>query len=87
MPVIGANTTEKTSKLLSKILLSKKFSDISHDTDLNLHNNTILVRLAIINFIKNPPLEKDVESYKISLLNLQEFDSFMKKYLKWEVTP
>lgn len=85
MPVLAINATEKTNKLLSKILLSKKFSDFSSNTDLNLEKNSIFLRLAVINIIKNPPSEKDVESYKIALLNLKEFDNFMKNYLKWDV--
>ncbi len=84
--VLAMNMTEKTSKLLSKILSSKKFSDFSHNTDLNLEKNSIFLRLAIINLINNPPSERDVESYKIALLNLQGFDSFMKNYLKWDAT-
>lgn len=82
--VLAMNMTEKTSKLLSKVLSSKTFSDFSHNTDLNLDKNSIFLRLAIINLIKNPPSERDVESYKIALLNLQGFDSFMKNYLKWD---
>lgn len=86
MPILAINATEKTNKLLSKILSSKKFLDFSCNTDLNLQKNSVFLRLAAINLIKNPPSEKDVESYKIALLNLKEFDNFMKKYLKWDVT-
>ena len=87
MPVLAINATEKTNKLLSKILSSKKFLDFSINTDLNLQKNSVFLRLAVINLIKNPPPEKDIESYKIALLNLKEFDNFMKKYLKWDVAP
>ena len=86
MPLLAINATEKTNKFLSKILSSKKFLDFSYNTDLNLQKNSAFLRLAVINFIKNPPSEKDVESYKIALLNLKEFDNFMKNYLKWDVT-
>ena len=84
--VLAMNMTEKTSKLLSKILSSKNFLDFSYNTDLNLQKNSVFLRLAVINLIKNPPSEIDVESYKIALLNLQGFDNFMKNYLKWDVT-
>lgn len=86
MPVLAINATEKTNKLLSKILSSKKFLDFSVNTELNLQKNSVFLRLAVINLIKNPPLERDIEQYKIALLNLQGFDNFMKDYLKWDVT-
>ena len=86
MPLLAINATEKTNKLLSKILSSKKFLDFSNNTDLNLQKNSVFLRLAVINLMKNPPSERDVDSYKIALLNLKEFDNFMKNYLKWDVT-
>jgi len=87
MPVIAANATAKTNGFLSKILLSKKFLEFSYNTDLDLQKNSILVRLAIINLIKNPPSERDIASYKIALLTFGEFDNFMEKYPKWNVAP
>lgn len=81
MAVIAANTTEETVSLLDEVLGSKEFVRFQQRTKLDLSDKTILLRLALINLYQHIPTEKEVLSYKVSLLRPHEFDDFWKKIL------
>ena len=53
---------------------------------LNLNDNTILIRLALINLTKNLPSNEEVLLYKAALMRPGEFDEFLKESMQLEVT-
>ncbi len=80
--VIAANCTSDTKDILKKIISNKKFVDYSLQNKLNLHDNTILIRLALINLINNFPTNEEIQKIKISLLRPSEFDDYLEKCLE-----
>ncbi len=81
MVVFAANVTEDTTSLIEDLLTTKKFVDFALDTKLNLSDNTILIRLALINLSENLPSSVEVQRYKAALLRPHEFDDFLKEEL------
>ena len=80
MPVLGANITKETNKVLNDLLKSEKFVRFALQNKLTLFDNTLLIRLAIINFVKHLPSNEEVLEYKIALLSPSEFENFLKEY-------
>lgn len=80
MVILAANITKDTQSLIDDLLATdasaKKFT---LQNNLNLSDNTILIRLAIINLLKQLPKNEDVQRYKAALLRPSEFDEFLKK--------
>lgn len=80
MVILAANITKDTQSLIDDLLATdvstKKFT---LQNSINLSDNTILIRLAIINLIKQLPTNDDVQRYKAALLRPYEFDAFLKK--------
>ena len=81
MAVIAANVTNETVDLISQILRTPEVMRFTEENDLNLFDNTILIRLALINFIKHIPTNDEVIQYKSALLRPHEFDGFWKQKL------
>jgi len=81
LAVIAANVTNETVDLISRILRTPELAHFTEENDLNLFDNTILIRLALINFIKHIPKNDEVIQYKSALLRPREFDSFWKQKL------
>ena len=81
MAVIAANVTNETVDLISQILRTPDVRRFTEENDLNLFDNTILIRLALINFIKHIPKNDEVVLYKSALLRPHEFDGFWKQKL------
>lgn len=79
MAVIAANVTDETVSLISQILRTPELVRFTEENDLNLFDNTILIRLALINFIKHIPNNDEVVKYKSALLRPHEFDGFWKQ--------
>ena len=86
MVVFAANITEDTVNLIESVLKSDALVRFSLQNKLNLSDKTILIRLALINFVKHLPTNEEVSSYKASLLRPQEFDDFWKKQLEGDIT-
>ncbi len=84
MVVFAANISDETTKLIEELMYTKKFNIFSRENRLNLSDNTILIRLAMINLIKNLPSNKKVQKYKIALTRPSEFDNFLKDEL-WTI--
>ncbi len=81
MAVIAANVTTETVDLISRILRTPELMRFTEENDLNLFDNTILLRLALINLIKHLPQNDDISQYKSALLRPREFDGFWKQKL------
>ncbi len=81
MAVIAANVTTETEDLISRILRTPELVRFTEENDLNLFDNTILIRLALINFVKHIPNTDEVIQYKSALLRPHEFDDFWKQKL------
>jgi len=81
MAVFAANITDETVSLFDKTLASEEFVRFQRQTKLNLVDNTILIRLALINLFNHIPSSKEVAEYKIALMRPREFDDFLKTSL------
>ena len=79
MAVFAANITEDTVDLLKDILGNNKFVKFGLQTKLNLSDNTVLIRLALINLIRHLPSESEIGAFKAALLRPSEFDDFLKE--------
>jgi len=79
--VFAANVTEDTTSLIEDLLATKKFVNFALETKLNLSDNTILIRLALKNLIKNLPSSDEVLRDKAALLRPHEFDDFLQEEL------
>ena len=77
MVVFAANVTEDTTGLIEDLLATDAFADFALENKLNLSDNTILIRLALINLRKNLPSSGEVLRYKAALLRPHEFDDFL----------
>ena len=78
MTTIAANSTIDTQALLDNMLRSDEFHRLSLQTNLNLEDNTSLIRLAIINLGNHLPDYEEVLKYKYALIRPKEFDGFLK---------
>ena len=79
MVVFAANVTEDTMDLIADLLATDVFVKFALQNKLNLSDNTVLIRLAIINLRKNLPTNEEVLRYKSALLRPHEFDDFLKE--------
>ncbi len=82
MAVIAANVTEKSVNILARILSLPEFVRFKADTNLDLSDNTVLLRLAMIHFIQNIPSVLDVDVYKAALLRPQSFEDFLRSQIQ-----
>jgi len=80
--VIAANVTDQTLGLINDLLATDAFVRFALQNTLNLSDNTILIRLAIINLKKNMPNNEDVQRFKAALLRPHEFDNFLREELE-----
>ena len=81
MVVFAANVTEETTVLIEDLLATDLFVKFALQNKLNLSDNTVLIRLAIINLRKHLPTNDEVLRYKSALLRPHEFDDFLKEEL------
>ncbi len=81
MVVFAANVTEDTVGLVDELLATDAFIKFALQNKLNLSDNTILIRLALINLKNNLPANEDVLKYKAALLRPHEFDDFLREEL------
>ncbi len=81
MAVFAANVTDETVSLVEEILGSEELVKFSLQNKLNLSDKTILIRLALINFLKHIPSNEEITEYKAALLRPHEFDDFLKAKL------
>ncbi|MCZ6581624.1 MAG: hypothetical protein O6761_00410 [Thaumarchaeota archaeon] len=82
MVVFAANVTENTLGLIDDLLATDVFVKFALQNKINLSDNTILIRLALINLKKHLPSNEDVLRFKAALLRPQEFDDFLSEELK-----
>ena len=78
MVVFAANVTNDTFDLIDDLLATNVFVRFKTETKLDLSDNTILIRLAIINLKKHLPSKEEVARYKVALLRPSEFDDFLE---------
>lgn len=78
MTVLAGNITDDTIFLLHKLL--EKNHKFNHKLDLS--NNSLLIRLALINLDKHFPPTQEIQKYKASLLTPSEFDYYLESRLK-----
>jgi len=81
MVVFAANVTDQTLNLIKDLLETDALARFALRNKLNLSDNTILIRLAILNLKKNIPTDEEVLKYKAALLRPHEFDDFLKEEL------
>ncbi len=81
MVVFAANITDETQSLIQDLLRTDVFVKFGLQNKVNLTDNTILIRLAIINLIKHLPENDEVARIKAALLRPHEFDDFLKEKL------
>ncbi len=81
MVVFAANVTDDTTRLIDDLLATDVFANFALENKLNLSDNTVLIRLAIINLRKNLPSSNEVLRYKAALLRPHEFDDWLKEEL------
>ena len=68
MVVFAANVTDQTLNLIKDLLETDTLARFALRNKLNLSDNTILIRLAILNLKKNLPTDEEVLKYKAALL-------------------
>ena len=83
--ILAGNITDETQDLINEVLLDEKFVRFTLQNKINLHDNTMLVRIALINLIKHLPSNDEVASYKAALLRPGEFDDFLKERIQKEI--
>lgn len=81
MAVIAANVTNETVDLINQVLAEPELVRFAQLNKLNLSDNTILIRLALINLVKHIPNNEEIIQYKSALLRPHEFDDFWKQKL------
>jgi len=79
--VFAANITNETQSLIDDLLATDAFVRFALQNKLNLADNTILIRLAIINLKNHMPSNDEILKYKAALLRPHEFDDFLKEEL------
>ena len=77
MVVFAANVTEQTQSLIDDLLETDEFVRFKLQNKLKLSDNTILIRLALINLKKHLPTNDEVLRFKAALLRPNEFDDFL----------
>jgi len=77
--VFAANVTDQTQAIIDELLSTDEFVKFALQNRLKLADNTILIRLAIINLKKHLPNSDEVLKYKAALLRPHEFDDFLKE--------
>ncbi len=82
MTILAANVTDETETLIDNILASDEFVRFNLQNKLNLKDNTVLLRTALVNFFKHLPSNEEIASYKAALLRPKEFDDFLRGRLK-----
>lgn len=78
MVVFAANVTSDTIGLIEELLRTDAFVRFALQNKLNLSDNTILIRLALLNLQKHMPSNDEVLRYKAALLRPHEFDDYLK---------
>ena len=81
MVVIAANVTNETQNLIDELLATDVFVKFALQNKLHLTDNTILIRLALINLKNHLPTNDELQRYKAALLRPHEFDDFLKEEL------
>ena len=81
MVVFAANVTNDTIGLIEELLRTDAFVRFALQNKLNLSDNTILIRLALINLKNHMPSNEEVLRYKAALLRPHEFDDHLKEGL------
>ncbi len=79
MAVFAANVTDETVELLDDVLASDKIQKFGRENKINLSDNTTLIRLALINFIRHLPSNNEIAQIKVSLMRPAEFDDFLRE--------
>ena len=83
MKVIGCNITSDAVNYLEEILCtSPDFIKFQMNSRLDLHDKTVLIRLAIINLFDNIPSFEKMKEYGPSLLRPSEFEFYLKSKLQ-----
>ena len=82
MVVFAANVTSETLGIIDELLATDAFAKFSLQNRVDLHDNTILIRLAIINLKNSLPSNEEVLKFKAALLRPREFDIFLKEEIK-----
>ena len=82
MVVFAANVTDETLGLIEDLLATDEFVLFALQNKLRLSDNTILIRLALINFKNNIPSNEELAHYKAALLRPHEFDDYLKEELE-----
>ena len=78
MVVFAANVTDQTLGIIDDLLATDEFVRFALNNRIKLADNTILIRLAIINLTKHLPSSDEVLKFKAALLRPHEFDDFLK---------
>lgn len=79
MVVFAANITQETQGLINDLLATDKFVRFSLQNKLNLADNTILIRLALMTLENQLPTNEYIAKNKAALLRPHEFDDFLKE--------
>ncbi len=85
MVIFAANATDDTQGIIDDWLDSDKLVRFKLQNKLNLSDNTVLLRLCMINLFKHLPDNYEVKEYKAALLKPDEFDDYMKERLEEKV--
>ena len=85
MVVFAANATADTQDIIDKWLESDELVKFKLQNKLRLHDNTVLIRLGIINLLKHLPDNDEIKEYRAALTKPDEFDYFMKEQLEEKV--
>ena len=82
MVVFAANVTDETISIIKELLNTPEFINFGVQNKLTLTDNTVLIRLAIFNLIKNFPSSQLIKQNKAALVRPSEFDDFLKECVK-----
>ena len=80
--VFAANVTDQTLGIIDDLLATDAFVKFALQNRLELHDNTILIRLAIINLKNSLPSNEEVLKFKAALLRPREFDAYLEEEIK-----
>lgn len=75
--MFAANVTSETLGIIDELLATDEFVKFALQNRLDLSDNTILIRLAIINLKNSLPSNEEVLKFKAALLRPREFDSYL----------
>lgn len=82
MVVFAANVTSETLGIIDDLLATDAFVKFALQNRVDLSDNTILIRLAIINLKNNLPSNEAVLKFKAALLRPSEFDAYLEEEIK-----